>query len=396
METAAAAAPDVAPDVDGEPGLASVCGAGVVPTAAPAMVEQPQCKSPGPREEAEGELRRCRESLCAEFALLTGMGDQAAAQCIMEDNQWVLERALNSYFEATIQPSCFVVEATSRLLNEADSQSVDLTNASSVQTSKGDGAKIQLDESVVSLLTWNIDGLDETNLPERARGVCSCLALYSPDIVLLQEVTVPYYNYIKKRAGSYIVIPANSDDYYTVIMLQKSRVKLLKQEIIDFPTTSMMRNLLIVQVNIAGNELCLMTSHLESTKDHSKERVRQLGMVLKKMKEVPDCATVIFAGDTNLRDNEVKSLGGLPAGISDVWESLNKPEHCRYTWDTTMNNNLKAAYSCRLRFDRLFFRASSEGQIIPKEMSLVGQERLECGRFCSDHWGILCDFDVIL
>ncbi|XP_055510903.1 tyrosyl-DNA phosphodiesterase 2 [Leucoraja erinacea] len=360
-------------------------------------MEQPQCKSPGPQVDGEGEaLRLCRESLCAEFAQVTDM-DQAAARCILEDNQWLLERALNSYFEAALQPSCSVVEATPRLLNGADFQMcIDLTDSSPVQTSKGKGAKVQLDESVISLLTWNIDGLDETNLQERARGVCSCLALYSPDIVFLQEVTMPYYNYIKKRAVSYILIPANSDDYFTVIMLQKSRVKLLTQEVIDFPTTSMMRNLLIVQVNIAGNELYLMTSHLESTKDFSKERVGQLGTVLKKMKEVPDCATVIFGGDTNLRDHEVKRLGGLPADISDIWEFLNKPEHCRYTWDTTTNNNLKASYSCRLRFDRVFFRASREGQIVPKEMSLVGQEKLECGRFCSDHWGLFCDFDVIL
>lgn len=56
---------------------------------------------------------------------------------------------------------------------------------------------------------------------------------------------------------------------------------------------------------MSGNELCLMTSHLESTRGHAKERMNQLKMVLKKMQEVPASATVIFAGDTNLRDHEV-------------------------------------------------------------------------------------------
>ena len=56
---------------------------------------------------------------------------------------------------------------------------------------------------------------------------------------------------------------------------------------------------------MSGNELCLMTSHLESTRGHAKERMNQLKIVLKKMQEVPESATVIFAGDTNLRDQEV-------------------------------------------------------------------------------------------
>ena len=48
-----------------------------------------------------------------------------------------------------------------------------------------------------------------------------------------------------------------------------------------------------------------MTSHLESTRGHAKERMNQLKMVLQKMQEAPESATVIFAGDTNLRDQEV-------------------------------------------------------------------------------------------
>lgn len=59
------------------------------------------------------------------------------------------------------------------------------------------------------------------------------------------------------------------------------------------------------QVSVSGNELCLMTSHLESTKSHSKERLKQLQIVLNKMQEEPESTTVIFGGDTNLRDSEV-------------------------------------------------------------------------------------------
>uniref|UniRef100_UPI00398EC545 tyrosyl-DNA phosphodiesterase 2 n=1 Tax=Pristiophorus japonicus TaxID=55135 RepID=UPI00398EC545 len=358
--------------------------------------QQQQQQQQEEEEEEEEKRRRCRMGLCAEFTLVTDT-DQAVAQCYLADNDWLLERAINSYFESSVQPSSSGMEPASQLVEGTVSQGcIDLTDTDNVQTSKGNSAQPEVDESKILLLTWNIDGLDLANLQERARGVCSCLALYTPDIVFLQEVIEPYYLYLKKRAVSYTIIRANEENYYTAIMLKKSRVKVLNQEITPFPTTSMQRNLLTVQVNIAGNDFCLMTSHLESTKTHSQERLKQLKIVLKKIKEAPECATVIFGGDTNLRDQEVTKVGGLPAGISDVWEFLNKPEHCRYTWDTKTNNNLKARYTCRLRFDRVFFRAASKDQIVPQQMTLMGLDKLECGRFCSDHWGLLCDFDVIL
>ncbi|XP_048655823.1 tyrosyl-DNA phosphodiesterase 2 isoform X2 [Marmota marmota marmota] len=248
-----------------------------------------------------------------------------------------------------------------------------------------------------SLITWNIDGLDLNSLQERARGVCSYLTLYSPDVIFLQEVIPPYYSYLKKRARSYEIITGHEEGYFTAIMLKKSRVKLKSQEIIPFPSTKMMRNLLCVHVSLSENDLYLMTSHLESTRGHAKERMSQLQMVLKKMQEAPESATVIFAGDTNLRDQEVTKCGGLPDNILDVWEFLGKPKHCQYTWDTQMNSNLGISAACKLRFDRIFFRAASEeGHIIPRSLDLLGLEKLDCGRFPSDHWGLLCNLDVIL
>lgn len=53
-----------------------------------------------------------------------------------------------------------------------------------------------------------------------------------------------------------------------------------------------------------------MTSHLESTREHSAERISQLKTVFQKMQEAPDSTTVIFAGDTNLRDQEVSNRDG--------------------------------------------------------------------------------------
>uniref|UniRef100_A0A8C7E3H9 Tyrosyl-DNA phosphodiesterase 2 n=1 Tax=Naja naja TaxID=35670 RepID=A0A8C7E3H9_NAJNA len=372
----------------------------------------------GPREDLEEQRKR----LCLDFASISNSG-AAAAERYLAENGWDMQKALNSYFDPSPEQDvdgmphpvppmgapaaalrgpadCHTppVEATGRV---QDCRSVELTDHSTINTVAAAAVEAAgicpQDDSTFSLITWNIDGLDSNNLQERARGVCSYLALYSPDVVFLQEVIPVYLSYLQKRAVSYTIIPGNTDGYFTAIMVKKSRVKVLKHEITIFPTTCMMRNLLAVYVTISGNDLCLMTSHLESTKDHSKERLQQLKLVLAKMAEVPESSSVIFGGDTNLRDKEVAKIGGLPNNILDIWEFLGKPEHSRYTWDTSQNSNLNARYKCKSRFDRLFFRgATAGGQIIPQNLDLIGLEKLDCGRFPSDHWGLFCNFDVIL
>lgn len=61
--------------------------------------------------------------------------------------------------------------------------SVDLTkeetndSISSKTSTSEDKSVQQEDGSVLSFITWNIDGVDMNNLLERARGVCSYLTL---------------------------------------------------------------------------------------------------------------------------------------------------------------------------------------------------------------------------
>ncbi|XP_061449482.1 tyrosyl-DNA phosphodiesterase 2 isoform X1 [Rhineura floridana] len=356
-------------------------------------------RQPQPSEEEEEKqrelLEKHRKCLCSEFASVSG-SDTAIAQCYLAENEWDMQRALNSYFEPPLEEQ-HVERHTLPVVESLVDLTDDSTTDSVAAAVKEAGLGSREDDSTFSLITWNIDGLDLNNMQDRARGICSYIALYNPDVVFLQEVIPPVFNYLQKRAVSYTIIPGNTDGYFTVILIKKSRVRVLKHEITPFPTTSMMRNLLAVHATISGNELCLMTSHLESTKNHSEERLNQLKLVLAKMMEVPESTTVIFGGDTNLRDKEVAKLGGLPNNVLDIWEFLGKPEHCCYTWDTSQNTNLDARYKCKLRFDRLFLRAASAGgQIIPQSLDLIGLEKLDCGRFPSDHWGLLCNFAVIL
>ncbi|XP_076827683.1 tyrosyl-DNA phosphodiesterase 2 isoform X2 [Brachyhypopomus gauderio] len=283
----------------------------------------------------------------------------------------------------TLQMQCIHTQAT-----ETKSTQTRLSKPTLTQIYEGQGSA---DHSAVkepnqlTLLTWNIDGIDFEDLKERIPSLLSYLGKYRADVVLLQELIPPYLKILQDVMKDYVFLQG--------ILLRRSRVELLQSNIVKFPTTEMGRNLLIANASFSGHMLCFMTSHLESSKPNSQERLNQLRRVWKWMKEAPDNHTVIFGGDTNLRDWEVTKLGGLPDGITDVWEMLGKPEDCMYTWDTTTNNNKEIPFPVRLRFDRVYFRGPREGlPPQPARMTLVGMDKLQCGRFTSDHWGILCTF----
>ncbi|XP_050986415.1 tyrosyl-DNA phosphodiesterase 2 isoform X2 [Labeo rohita] len=245
----------------------------------------------------------------------------------------------------------------------------------------------------LTVICWNIDGLDQDNVFERLKGLLSHLGKYHADVVLLQELIPDCFKCLKSTMKDYQFLQGSEDGYFTGILLKKDRVQLLDSNIVKYPTTEMDRNLLIAYASFLGRPLCFMTSHLESNKTNSQERLNQLRRVWKWMKEAPQDHTVIFGGDTNLRDWEVKKLGGLPDGMSDVWQMLGEPEESRYTWDTSINDNKEIPHSIRLRFDRLFLRAAGEGaKLQPENMTLIGMEKLKCDYFISDHWGILCTF----
>ncbi|XP_029535424.1 tyrosyl-DNA phosphodiesterase 2-like [Oncorhynchus nerka] len=259
-----------------------------------------------------------------------------------------------------------------------------------------DKPKKKGDPNKLSLLTWNIDGLDLNDIKERLSRLLDYLIKYHPDIVLLQEVISPIYQVLQQVLKPYHVLPGSDRSYFTAILLRKSRVQLLESSIVNYPTTEMRRNLLMAHVSFLGHPLCVMTSHMESMKPQSLERQNQLRTVWKTMREQPQDHSVIFGGDTNLRDWEVKNQGGLPENICDVWESLGQPEDCRYTWDCVTNDNKDLPFPARLRFDRIFLRQAGEGsKVSPDGITLVGLERLnDCQRFTSDHWGLLCTFVI--
>ena len=197
---------------------------------------------------------------------------------------------------------------------------------------------------------------------------------------------------------SYLCQIGRFQGYFNIILLRNTTVKLADSlDCVNFNTSKMGRHLLIQPATFHDSmSIVLMTSHLESTANCSAERKNQLGQVFEKMQSQTSQATVIFGGDTNLRDHEVFLIGGLAGGIVDVWEACGSPRDAKFTWDITANDNLhwEFANKPKLRFDRLFSRPGEHVNCLtPSHLSLVGKDRLPgCQRFPSDHWGIWCEF----
>ena len=241
-----------------------------------------------------------------------------------------------------------------------------------------------------SLLTWNVDGLDDSNVAERARAVCAYIYESQPDIVFLQEVVAENVSIFKRCPGYSLNVPREGKcPYFCGLMLRQDSVKCLSFDATDFPSSSMFRHFIkaVVQLQPSGVSVTLFTSHLESTAQFAMERKRQLKLVFDQMQQISsEC--VVFGGDLNVRDAEIKVVG-LPPNIRDAWEAAGSPRDHRYSWDRSRNDNIGGRFQPRvkMRFDRVYF--SKEMRL--ESFRFVGQERLpSCGRFPSDHFGLTC------
>ncbi|ESN91077.1 hypothetical protein HELRODRAFT_116381 [Helobdella robusta] len=250
-------------------------------------------------------------------------------------------------------------------------------------------------------MSWNIDGLDDNNVTTRAKSVCKTILSEKPDVVFLQEVVTKNLGVIKEYCTNYFVVLGTDrqlfpGEYFTVMLLRNDTTKYSNHSVQPFYSSIMSRTLLQVNAKVKGIEICLLTSHLESTKTWEQERTKQFRKILDAAYEVPHSKAVILGGDFNLRDSELEKIGGLKNGLVDVWEQTGRRSEAQFTWDTKKNDNLSVSgrYKPRHRFDRLYYR--SDCFIKAVYFELVGFDRVEaCKRFPSDHWGIMAHFNIL-
>ena len=117
-------------------------------------------------------------------------------------------------------------------------------------------------------------------------------------------------------------------------------------------------------------------------------------------------AKVVFGGDFNMRDAELKRLENkrdfFHTNIVDTWDNS---EDNRYTWDLSkfvstarlitcseLNDNKKLPFTARCRFDRLYCNRN----VTACDFKLSGKEKIKhcpitnatVNRFVSDHFAI--------
>jgi len=328
------------------------------------------------------------QKLCKEFEAVTNT-DEIMAQMYLQENGWDLRNALNSYFAT----KCEKLEAEkAEEMTRSRSPGSDGGEAgTSLDSALRAGVLTTMAPKHLNLVTWNIDGLDQKNLKRRTRAVIETLLNMSADIVFLQEVIPETFSYIESKLTNYECIAAKQSDYFVATLLRRGRVYLDRHKVVDFPTTRMFRHVLAVQAHCGNVVMDLLNTHLESTAEHTDERMRQLEKCFDIMNRRPEDRTVILGGDLNMRDKEVASVGGLPAGARDVWEQLGSRPEVKWTWDLTRNTNLEWAgkWKPRCRFDRVYIRESESSNMRAEQFGLLGLEKVEGTQsFPSDHWGV--------
>lgn len=325
-----------------------------------------------------------------------------------------MEEAIEQFLDVTNTDSREVAEYYLSVSNGDLQSAIEMIFADSAGASCSQGSGNEDDcvivgdeKPAISVLEWNIQGLLGDFLQERTVAIVDIIRKHSPTVVMFQEVILETYLYMKSalKSNYSAFSPAESGSscghYFTSIFVNKSIFKSCTAKVIPFPTSRQGRDILIVEGRCHNLDVAVLTSHLESTKPGEQERKNQLAILYSQMMQFPSTRTVIFGGDTNLRDaefNSVVSSGNFNiASVKDVWEMLGSPKDTRYSWDLQKNDNQIKNGKARLRFERMYSRVenpTSKQHYKPKAIKFVGMDRLLCGLFPSDHWGIFTTYGV--
>ncbi|KAI6203482.1 hypothetical protein M3Y94_00562100 [Aphelenchoides besseyi] len=241
----------------------------------------------------------------------------------------------------------------------------------------------------ITVMSYNVDGLDEVVLNARFTAALHVVAKINPDILFFQEIVPAIEGKVRNTLGSMYHIfsaqPHSEYPYYTMTAVSKC-VKIKKMDVIGFGHSIMGRNMLCVEGQWKGLKVRLINSHLESMWDHTKTRREQFVQAMEKMREysADPNALCIFGGDLNLLDPEVSKV---PPNVKDAWIAAGEDKLQKYTWDCKLNDNKNLKPNLRRRFDRFYY----SGPYQKVQFHLAGTERRkDVKRFPSDHFAIVC------
>ncbi|XGW19164.1 hypothetical protein V3C99_003189 [Haemonchus contortus] len=326
------------------------------------------CVYDSKERQTDDKLDSRKEQLLSDFMAISNT-EKDVALSVLESSEWNVNKALDLFFGNESEDGVEVVE-------QPETQS-------SVES-----APVDLSGLEISLVSWNIDGLDGNSLATRMKAVYKILNNLNPDFVFLQEVVSRELPTIDRLSKMYNIFYSNKDYlYYTAILVSKV-FEVKRHEVIHYQNSGMGRTLQILEGKIGTQRVFLLNTHLESMREHSKARREQFKICMSKIQELisqhPNCL-LFFGGDLNIRDDEVTNV---PRGVADAWLAAGAKKDTEFTWDTRKNDN-KHSFGARNRFDRIFWY----GPLSKVKFTLAGQQRIRsCLCFPSDHWAVHCEF----
>ncbi|KAL1439152.1 hypothetical protein MTO96_047432 [Rhipicephalus appendiculatus] len=164
--------------------------------------------------------------------------------------------------------------------------------------------KSQGRHEVMTLVSWNVDGLNQKYLHQRITAVCDEILRLDPDVVYLQEVVPEIEPSIRLKFARYLCIPDASQGYYVMTLLKGETVKYKSHNVAQFSSTKMERHIVQTEATFNDKDLVLLNTHLESMGYSSEVRQMQLRRCFRQCRKEPPGKTVILGGDMNLRDHE--------------------------------------------------------------------------------------------
>ncbi len=242
-------------------------------------------------------------------------------------------------------------------------------------------------KSSLRVLSWNADGLNETQLGQRMEKLCLEILIGGdlaaamagrptppmPHVILLQEVVrIAQRGYFTPhfRSAGYTLWPdgppGESDHYELIAVRAPWRIEEVERKPFDYSPLG--RAVTIARLSDdAGRRVSVLTAHFESLRSGHEPRLDQCREVDALMEAE---GRAVFAGDTNLRDSEWAAVEN-EMHVRDAFVEAGSKREARYTWRPEESSR-------GFRFDRIWLTGALE----------VRDFRLRSSPRASDHEGV--------
>jgi len=239
------------------------------------------------------------------------------------------------------------------------------------------------------LVTYNI-WFGDYYWEERLSALLELVRDCQPDVVALQEVTPGHLKRILATEWvrrEFWVSDAQGSTLYPHGVLTLSRLPLNSLTLHELPSEKD-RKLLIAELGLGRQSICLGNLHLESSVSATPMRLAQLDRVLS---SIQGARHRILLGDFNFDPVQEPEQARVDRHYLDLWEALRLDEP-GYTEDTDINcmRLLHKNKEKQVRFDRILLQSESPGWR-PESIRLIGTQPISPGLpdvFPSDHSGL--------